>query len=240
METVANLAAVRLSGEENIPLCGIDVGTDHAYLPIALVGQYGFSHVTACDIRPGPCENARKSIQAAGAYFAERIDVVQTDGLSGLSHVPCSRITIAGMGGELIRDIVKAAPFLRTEENRGKIMLVLQPQSRAHLLRDFLYENGFRIEDDTLCEDGGKIYAVLSAVYDGIRRDEDELTRRFGSKMPKEKNDLFRRLFAAQYARLKQNEKARVGSEDGRNAAVHAREARLLSEMERYKKEFFE
>lgn len=236
---MAAIAAVRLYGEENAPLCGIDVGTDHAYLPIALVSRFGFSHVTAADINRGPCETARKNIAEAGPYFAERIDVIQTNGLAGLEKIPCNRITIAGMGGELIRDIVKAASFLREEQNRGKILLVLQPQSRAHLLRDYLYDAGFQIRRDTLCVDGGKIYTVLSAVYDGTVRNESELVRRFGQEALSERGELFCTLFTEQYRRLKQNSAARKGCEAGRNAAVYEREKRLLSEMEQYKKEFF-
>lgn len=237
LETAAEIAAVRLSGEENIPLCGIDVGTDHAYLPILLVEKYGFSHVTACDINEGPCETARKNIHEAGKDFSERIDVVRTDGLSGLSEVFCNRITIAGMGGELIRDILRRADFLLDEKHRGKVLFVLQPQSRAHLLRDYLFETGYRIERDTLCEDGGKIYPVLSAVYDGTAREESELCRYFGSEMPRLRGELFARDFLSKYARLKQNSRARGGKCEGRNAAVHAREERLLSEMEQYLKE---
>lgn len=237
LETVADIAAVRLSGEENIPLCAVDVGTDHAYLPLYLAGKYGFSHITACDIREGPCETARKNIRAAGRDFIQKIDVVRTDGLSGLSDVSCNRITITGMGGELIRDILSRADFLYDETRREKIVFVLQPQSRAHLLRDFLFEKGFRIGRDVLCEENGKIYPVLSAVYDGIKREETELSRFFGKEMPTCRNELFRRYFLAEYQRLKKNSAARKGTETGRNAAVYARETRLLSEMEQYIKE---
>ena len=65
-------------------------------------------------------------------------------------------ITIAGMGGETICTILAAAPWLR----EGK-RLVLQPQSKAAELADWLWHNGFTIEDAALRRDAGKRYLAL-------------------------------------------------------------------------------
>ena len=41
----------------------IDVGCDHAQLCALLVTRYGVEHAYASDIRPGPLENAARTIR---------------------------------------------------------------------------------------------------------------------------------------------------------------------------------
>lgn len=236
LETVADLAAVRLSREENSPRYAIDVGTDHAKLPLYLLEHCGFSFVTASDINRGPCERARANVAAAGKELAEKIRIVQTDGLSGLESAPCDRILIAGMGGELIRDILRAADFTRKESVKGSIGFVLQPQSRPQLLRDYLFENGYRILDERLCEDGGKIYAVLLAVYDGKVRSATQLERYFGAPNLSRQDALFRRVFEEKFATLRQNLLDRKGHENQRFSELYRREEALFLEMEHFMK----
>jgi tRNA (adenine22-N1)-methyltransferase len=59
----------------------IDVGTDHAYLPIYLVREGIVSSALACDINKGPIDSARANI--AAAELSDRISTLQTDGLHG-------------------------------------------------------------------------------------------------------------------------------------------------------------
>lgn len=236
LETVADLAAVRLSGEENPPRYAVDVGTDHAKLALSLIEKYGFSFVTATDINQGPCERARANVAAAGEAFRDKIEIVQTDGLTGLESVPCDRIVIAGMGGELIRDILRNAAFTRTERAKGSIGFVLQPQSRPHLLRDYLFENGYRILDERLCEDGGKIYAVILAVYDGKVQNATQLERYFGKPNLMRSDKLFRRIFEEKREILRQNIADRKGHESEKFSELYRREEALFAEMEEFTK----
>lgn len=235
LETVADIAAVRLSREETLPLTAIDVGTDHAKLPLYLVAEKGFSSVIAADINKGPCDTARKNIAAAGEPFTSRIRVVQTDGLTGLEDAGCRRVIMAGMGGELIRDILRRAPFFRREKEAT--VFVLQPQSRAQLLRDYLYEEGYRICQERLCRDGNKIYQVLSAVYDGKVREASQMERYFGKDNILRDDPLFRQLFSEQLKRTEKNLRDREGREhtEERCRDMHQREKILLAEMKAYR-----
>ena len=81
---------------------------------------------------------------------------MQADGLQFSGAQAADVITIAGMGGETICTILAAAPWLR----QGK-RLILQPQSKAAELADWLWHNGFTIEDAALCRDAGKRYLAL-------------------------------------------------------------------------------
>lgn len=134
--------------------CAADIGTDHGYLPVWLLQNGVIQSAIAADIHAGPLANAR---QSAAAYdLEEHFRFVQADGLQFSGVQAADAITIAGMGGETICAILAAAPWLR----EGK-QLVLQPQSKVLELTDWLWRNGFTIEDAALCRDAGKRYLVL-------------------------------------------------------------------------------
>ena len=134
--------------------CAADIGTDHGYLPVWLLQNGVIRSAIAADIHAGPLANAR---QSAAAYdLEERFRFVQADGLRFPDAQAADVVTIAGMGGETICAILAAALWLR----QGK-QLVLQPQSKVPELTDWLWRNGFTIEDAALCRDAGKRYLAL-------------------------------------------------------------------------------
>ena len=151
-----------------------DVGTDHAHLPIYACGHGICPRAVASDINRGPVENARRNIAAAG--LSDRIATVCTPGLDGIEKYVPEDITIFGMGGELIASIIDAAPWTRDPA----IRLVLQPMSHAEILRAYLLENGYLILDQTLVKED-KVYQIICAEYDGVRRVEDDMAQWFGS-----------------------------------------------------------
>ena len=148
----------------------IDVGTDHAYLPIYLVGEGISSRALACDINRGPIESAARNI--AAAHLNKRIDTLCTDGLHGAEHFGADNILIFGMGGELIIRILSEAPWVK----KPNIVLVLQPMTRAHLLRSWLLENGFEIVGEAITYED-RYYQTVAARYCGKKETytEEEL-----------------------------------------------------------------
>ena len=148
----------------------IDVGTDHAYLPIFLVGQEISSRALACDINRGPIDSAARNITAAG--LADQIGTLCTDGLHGTEDFYPDDVLIFGMGGELIIRILSEAPWVKNES----IGLVLQPMTRAHLLRRWLLENGFAIVGETITHED-RYYQTIAARYCGKSEEytEEEL-----------------------------------------------------------------
>ena len=143
----------------------IDVGTDHAYLPIYLVGQHISSRALACDINRGPIESAQRNI--AAAHLTKKIDTLCTDGLHGAEHFDPDNVLIFGMGGELIMRILSEAPWVKN----ANIGLVLQPMTRAHQLRGWLIENGFSIVGETITYEDNRYYQTIAARYSG--KDEE-------------------------------------------------------------------
>ncbi len=140
-----------------------DIGTDHAQLPIHLVSSGRCDRAYACDIAEGPLSFARKNIDKAG--LEDKIITVLSDGLTGLSDDSISDIVIAGMGGEMIRDILSDGGDKAKSAN-----LILQPNTRAWELIDWLSGNGFEIIRQKAVRDGKFIYPVINAKYTGNAR----------------------------------------------------------------------
>lgn len=138
-----------------------DIGTDHGYLPIELCLSGRIPSALACDINPLPLRSAQENI--AKYSLSDRIKTRLSDGLKEVSADEADDIVAAGMGGELIRGILSAAPWIKDKEKR----LVLQPMTHHDDLIKWLYENGFGIDRQQAVYDENKYYTVISASYTG-------------------------------------------------------------------------
>jgi tRNA (adenine22-N1)-methyltransferase len=144
-----------------------DIGSDHAYLPIALCLENKIEYALASDINEGPVGAAVANIHKNG--LADRIKAVRADGLDKTREFDPDCITILGMGGELIVSILDKADWVRN----GGITLVLQPMTHPEILAKYLVQQGFEITDEKIVRDGGRddrIYRILSAKFDGKSR----------------------------------------------------------------------
>ena len=133
----------------------VDVGTDHAYLPAALVQRGQIPFAVAADLRQGPLSRARETVREYG--LTGRITFRLCDGLSGIRPEEAGCIAIAGMGGETIAHILSAAPWVRERS----VSLVLQPMSSLRDLRLWLQKNGYSIVREELAREGDAIYTVM-------------------------------------------------------------------------------
>ena len=129
-----------------------DIGTDHAYIPIAL-SEKGIK-VIATDIKSGPLEMAKANISKNNTKIELRLGA----GLSPISVGETDNIVIAGMGGEMIIKIIKA-----DEEKARKSLLLLQPMNSQYELRQFLLKNNFNILEEDLAVEGFKVYNLIIA-----------------------------------------------------------------------------
>ncbi len=136
-----------------------DIGTDHAYLPVALMQEGRIVGAIAADIGEGPAASARQHITEAG--LSEQIAVRVCDGLRGIAPDEVTDIVIAGMGGETIIHILEDAPWTRTETLR----LILQPMTKSAELRLWLDAHGFAIEEEHVVCDGRHVYLALAASF---------------------------------------------------------------------------
>lgn len=138
-----------------------DVGTDHAYLPVWLAKNGRITSAIASDVREKPLRSGAENIEKYGC--TDMVTPRLSDGLDAIEPEEADDIVMAGMGAELICNIIERAPWLKDGEKR----LILQPMTKAHILRKYLLDNGFEIISETPCAHGGKNYTVILSRYCG-------------------------------------------------------------------------
>lgn len=138
-----------------------DIGTDHGYLPVYMA-QKGYSgNIFASDVKPQPLANAIASAQEADV--AERISFSVCDGLDEGIKDEIDTIVIAGMGGDTICGILDRAEIFMDK----KYLLVLQPMTKAEVLRYWLAYNEYYFIEEKLVRDAGELYQVFTARFGG-------------------------------------------------------------------------
>ena len=87
-----------------------DIGTDHGYIPIALVQKGRIPSALAMDVGKGPLSRAREHIHSQGldTYIETRL----SDGLTELHEGEADTVLIAGMGGMLMKRILEGGKRL--------------------------------------------------------------------------------------------------------------------------------
>lgn len=135
-----------------------DIGTDHGYVPIYLVKHKIAHKAIACDINKGPLQKARENIEAN--KLTNEIEVRLGSGLMPIAVDEVETAVIAGMGGMLMIEILKAS----IDVVKSLKQLVLQPQLDIENVRQYIHSIGFRIENEEMLVDEGKYYTVMSAV----------------------------------------------------------------------------
>ncbi len=197
LKAAAEIAAAKLfDGEDTDNLIAVDVGCDHAKLAIYLVQSGICKHVTASDVNEGPVNKAKENVgrrTLMGKPLSDYIDIVHTDGLSGLQNRNPNRIFILGMGGEVIAGILDRAEFIRNDENKGRIKFVLQPMTSEDDLRRYLLSGGYNILDEEMVADKGRVYAVMSVCFDGEKREYTPAQLLLGKKNIEKGGELFSR-----------------------------------------------
>ena len=173
----------------------LDVGSDHAYLPIDLVERGRIEGAIAGEVVDGPYQSALKNVEAHG--LKEKIQVRLANGLAAFEEEDqVSAITIAGMGGRLIATIL--------EEGLGKLAnverLILQPNNREDDLRIWLQEHVFQIVAESILEEAGKFYEILVVEAGQMKLSASDV--RFGPFLSKEVSPVFVQKWQKEAAKL--------------------------------------
>lgn len=133
-----------------------DVGTDHGYLPIWLVKNGICSKVIATDLRDKPLRSGINNARNAGA--SEQIDFRLCNGLEQVTQDEIDEITICGMGGDTMAEIIEASPWSKSKP------MVLQPSRSADDLRKYLAKVGLIIVEERLVIDASLMYSVMRVI----------------------------------------------------------------------------
>ena len=132
-----------------------DIGTDHARLPIWLLKTGRADYVMASDIADDPIRRARENVERWGV--GTKVRLIQCAGFDGYQPGDFTHGVICGMGGDTIAAILSAAPWTAD----GAHTLILQPETAAQRLREYLYTHHYQILDEIAVIDGTRVYTVL-------------------------------------------------------------------------------
>ena len=162
----------------------LDVGSDHAYLPIELVEKGKIERAIAGEVVEGPYQSAVKNVESHG--LKEKIQVRLANGLAAFEEEDqVSVITIAGMGGRLIATILEEGLQKLANVER----LILQPNNREDDLRIWLQDHGFQIAAESILEEAGKFYEILVVEAGQMKLSASDV--RFGPFLSKEVSSVF-------------------------------------------------
>lgn len=174
----------------------VDVGTDHGYLPICLAERGYSGALYASDINAGPLDAAVRNARTAGVE--KRIRFLLCDGLSLCPPESVDTVVIAGMGGDTICSILDVAEWTMSERHQ----LLLQPMTKAEVLRSWLVSNGYVIEREALISDSGTLYQALSARFLDRYTPLNDAACFVGSPNLAEDRTLYRQMLGIQRKRI--------------------------------------
>ncbi|AIY84531.1 hypothetical protein U729_24 [Clostridium baratii str. Sullivan] len=165
----------------------VDVGTDHGYIPIYVIKNGICKSAIASDINKDPLDKAK--LNAIFEEVDEKIDTRLGGGLSTVEANEADACVIAGMGGNLIRDILEADK----EKVKGFKFLILQPAQNPEVLREYLYTNGYEVIEEDLCIDEDKYYELFKVrVKEGEETSLDSIYYEISPKLLRDRHPLMK------------------------------------------------
>ncbi|CRM52537.1 MULTISPECIES: tRNA (adenine(22)-N(1))-methyltransferase [unclassified Pseudomonas] len=135
-----------------------DIGSDHGYLPVALMRRGLIVAAVAGEVAATPFHAAQRTVRDNG--LEQQITVRLADGLAAIEpRDGITAISVCGMGGETIRDILEnGKPYLSGQER-----LILQPNGGEQPLRQWLMDNGYSILSEELLWENRFFYEIIVA-----------------------------------------------------------------------------
>ncbi|MDD1015057.1 tRNA (adenine(22)-N(1))-methyltransferase TrmK [Pseudomonas sp. TNT2022 ID1025] len=135
-----------------------DIGSDHAYLPVALLRRGAIAAAVAGEVALTPFNAACRTVRDQG--LEQQVRVRLADGLAAIEPADAiDAISICGMGGESIRDILDSGKARLS----GRERLILQPNGGEQPLRQWLMDNGYRILHEEILRENRFDYEVIVA-----------------------------------------------------------------------------
>ena len=139
-----------------------DIGSDHAYLPVALMRRGAITAAVAGEVATTPFRAAQRTVRDNG--LEQQVAVRLADGLAAVEpHDGITAISLCGMGGETIRDILESGKVHLSGQER----LILQPNGGEQPLRQWLMDNGYSIVSEELLQENRFYYEIIVAERTG-------------------------------------------------------------------------
>ncbi len=144
----------------NVPLGArlADIGSDHGYLPVALLRRGAIVAAVAGEVAATPFHAAQRTVRDNG--LEQQISVRLANGLAALEPGDgITAISLCGMGGETIRDILQSGKAHLSGHER----LILQPNGGEQPLRQWLMDNDYAILSEELLHENRFYYEIIVA-----------------------------------------------------------------------------
>ena len=152
----------------------LDVGSDHAYLPIYLKNNGFKSKIYASENKIGPFNNLKKSIKFFN--MENFITTILADGLDNLVDV--KQLVFTGMGGYLIANILLNGQKFNWDNKVENI--VIEPQKDLYVVKKLLIDTfNFHEVNGKYISEKGHIYPIL--VFKKGKEQVSELDLHFSS-----------------------------------------------------------
>lgn len=136
----------------------LDVGSDHAYLPIEAVGKGIVQYAICGEVVKGPYDSTVRNIEKEN--MTDKIEARFGSGLEvARPEDAVDTVTICGMGGPLIADILQSG----FRHLGGFPRLVLQANTYTYPVRKVLVSLGYKIIEETVIQDGHHFYEIIVA-----------------------------------------------------------------------------
>lgn len=135
-----------------------DIGSDHGYLPVALMRRGVIAAAVAGEVALTPFRSAERTVREND--LEQHITVRHASGLAAIEPGDAiTAISICGMGGETIRDILDSGKA----QLSGAERLILQPNGGEQPLRQWLMDNGYCIRCEELLWENRFYYEIIVA-----------------------------------------------------------------------------
>lgn len=182
----------------------VDIGSDHAYLPIYICSRDVNARAIAVEVNEGPLDSARQNISD---YQLENvIDARIGDGLSVIKDNEVTEVVIAGMGGSLITSILENGIEVLKSVKR----IIVQPNIQANKVRKWASLNDMHVQAEEIIEENNHFYEIIvleqGLSLDKFQSSDDEQVKQnlFGPLLLENKSISFNRKWSLEREKLSQ------------------------------------
>lgn len=209
----------------------VDVGTDHGYVVIDLLKEGRVERAVASDINKGPVDRAKKNV--SDHNLSDKIHCRLGGGLKTVKPGEVEAAVIAGMGGNLIRDILVESEDVFKELK----YVIVQPVQNPEVLREYIYKLGLNLHDEWIIFDEDKYYEIFKVSYGTNPRSVEPIYYEVSEILLKKKDPVYR-----EYLKHKVEKYSRIYEgliEDTDNARTRKNQLKVKIEaIEGFLKEF--
>ena len=145
MKTIASL----IKKEDKV----LDIGTDHALIPIYLIKNNLVSLADGSDISKAVLQGAINNVK--NASLEDKIKLYLSDGVISIDTSIYNTFIITGMGFSTIKSILDNATLNNIEK------LIIQSNNNLYDLRKYINKLGYKITDEICLKDKNITYNII-------------------------------------------------------------------------------